>query len=225
VLYAVQYDTRVTMFDTSFINLVCFALGTLALPVLTLGAVMMANAGLIGQARYAAEHDHLTGALSRRAFFGLAERVHAHAQGEGDALSLLIFDVDHFKTINDTHGHAVGDQVLADLVARIDAVLRGETCARLGGEEFAVLLPRTDADAAVGLADELRRALERAGVPGSAGVTVRYTVSVGVASLDGGETLAGLLQRADAALYAAKRAGRNRVGDARVVNMDDAKSA
>jgi len=225
LLYAVQYDARVTMFDTSFINLVCFALGTLALPGLTLGAVMMANAGLIGQARYAAEHDHLTGALSRRAFFGLAERVHAHAQREGDALSLLIFDVDHFKTINDTYGHAVGDQVLADLVARIDAVLRGETCARLGGEEFAVLLPRTDADAAVGLADELRRALERAGVPESAGVTVRYTVSVGVASLDAGETLAGLLQRADAALYAAKRAGRNRVGDARAVNMDDAKSA
>jgi diguanylate cyclase (GGDEF)-like protein len=104
-------------------------------------------------------------------------------------------------------------------------VLRGETCARLGGEEFAVLLPRTDADAAVGLADELRRALERAGVPESAGVTVRYTVSVGVASLDAGETLAGLLQRADAALYAAKRAGRNRVGDARVIGMDDARSA
>jgi len=115
--------------------------------------------------------------------------------------------------------------VLVDLVARTVAVLRGETCARLGGEEFAVLLPRTDADAAVRLADDLRGALERAGVPGSAGVIVRYTVSVGVASLDAGETLAGLLQRADAALYAAKRAGRNRVGDARVVLTDDAKSA
>jgi diguanylate cyclase (GGDEF)-like protein len=225
VLYAVQYDTRVTLFDTSPINLVCFALGTLALPGLTLGAVMMANAGLIDQARYAAEHDHLTGAWSRRAFFARAERAHAHARHVGDALSLLIFDVDHFKTINDTHGHAVGDQVLADLVARIDAVLRGERCARLGGEEFAVLLPGTDADAAVDLADELRCALERAGVPGSAGVMVRYTVSVGVASLEAGETLAGLLQRADAALYVAKRAGRNRVGDARVIVMDDARSA
>jgi len=225
LLYAVQYDARLTMFDTSPINLVCFALGTLALPGLTLGAVMMANAGLIGHARYAAEHDHLTGALSRRAFFGLAERTHAHAQREGDALSLLIFDVDHFKTINDTHGHAIGDQVLADLVARIDGALRDDTCARLGGEEFAVLLPRTDADAAVNLADELRRTLERACVPTSAGVIVRYTVSVGVASLDAGETLSGLLQRADAALYAAKRAGRNRVGDARVIGMDDARSA
>ena len=225
LVYAVQYDARMTMFDTSPINLVCFALGTLALPGLTLGAVMMANAGLIGHARYAAEHDHLTGALSRRAFFDLAERTHAHAQREGDALSLLIFDVDHFKTINDTHGHAIGDQVLADLVARIDGALRDETCARLGGEEFAVLLPRTEADAAVNLADELRRTLERACVPTSAGAIVRYTVSVGVASLDAGETLSGLLQRADAALYAAKRAGRNRVGDARVVRTDDAKSA
>jgi len=225
LLYAVQYDTRVAAFDTSPINLVCFALGTLALPGLTLGAVMMANAGLIGRARYAAEHDHLTGALSRRAFFGQAERAHAQAQRAGDALSLLIVDVDHFKAINDTHGHAVGDEVLADLVARVNAVLRGETCARLGGEEFAVLLPRTDADAAVRQADELRRALERACVPASAGAIVRYTVSVGVASLDAGETLAGLLQRADAALYAAKRAGRNRVGDARVLGTDDAMSA
>jgi diguanylate cyclase (GGDEF)-like protein len=224
-LYAVQYDARVTLFDASPVNLVCFALGTLALPGLTLGAVMMANAGLIGQARYAAEHDHLTGALSRRAFFAVAERAHVHAQRAGDALSLLIFDVDHFKSINDTHGHAVGDQVLADLVVRTDAVLRGDTCARLGGEEFAVLLPRTTADAAVRLADELRRALELARVPAATGVTVRYTVSVGAASLEPGEMLAGLLQRADAALYAAKRAGRNRVGDARVLGMDDARSA
>jgi diguanylate cyclase (GGDEF)-like protein len=225
LLYAVQYDTNVTVFDTSPINLVCFALGTLALPGLTLGAVMMANASLIGRARYAAEHDYLTGALSRRAFFGQAERAHAHALREGDALSLLIFDVDHFKMINDTHGHAIGDEVLADLVARTDGVLRSASCARLGGEEFAVLLPRTDADAAVRQADELRRALERASVPASAGAGVRYTVSVGVASLAAGETLSGLMQRADAALYAAKRAGRNRVGDARALGTDDAMSA
>jgi diguanylate cyclase (GGDEF)-like protein len=223
--YGVQYDARVTMFDASLINLVCFALGTLALPGLTLGAVMMANASLIGQARYAAEHDHLTGAWSRRAFFSQAERAHADAVRAGDVLSLLIFDVDHFKTINDTHGHAVGDQVLADLVARTDAVLHGDRCARLGGEEFAVLLPGMDADAAVQCAENLRRALERACVPGAMGATVRYTVSVGAASLDGGETLAGLLQRADAALYAAKRAGRNRVGDARVDGIADVRSA
>jgi diguanylate cyclase (GGDEF)-like protein len=86
-------------------------------------------------------------------------------------------------------------------------------------------LPRKDADVAVRIADDLRCALELARVPGAAGVTVRYTVSVGAASLAPGEMLAGLLQRADAALYAAKRAGRNRVGDARVTAMDDARSA
>jgi diguanylate cyclase (GGDEF)-like protein len=87
-----------------------------------------------------------------------------------------------------------------------------------------------NADAAVQRAEDLRRALERALVPGGAGAIVRYTVSVGVASLDAGETLSGLLQRADAALYAAKRAGRNRVGDARagearVAGLHDARSA
>ena len=215
LMYVSHYGVQVTLFDSSPVNLVCFALGTLALPGLTLGAVMMANAGLIGQARYAAEHDHLTGAWSRRAFFGRAERAHADAVRTGGPLSLLIFDVDHFKAINDTHGHAVGDRVLADLVARTGTVLRGDACARLGGEEFAVLLPDTDADAAVQLADELRRTLERAAVAGAGGAAVRYTVSVGVASLDDGESLASLLQRADAALYAAKRGGRNRVVDAR----------
>jgi diguanylate cyclase (GGDEF)-like protein len=217
-MYAVHHDAQVTLFDASPVNLVCFALGTLALPGLTLGAVMMANAGLIGQARYAAEHDHLTGAWSRRAFFGHAGRVHADVVRAGGDLSLLMFDVDHFKAINDTHGHAVGDRVVADLVARTGAALRGDTCARLGGEEFAVLLAHTDADTAVHLADELRRTLERAAVAGSGDAVVRYTVSVGVASLDDGESLASLLQRADAALYAAKRGGRNRVADARLVD-------
>jgi diguanylate cyclase (GGDEF)-like protein len=225
VLYATHHDAQVTLFDASPVNLVCFALGTLALPGLTLGAVMMANAGLIGQARYAAEHDHLTGAWSRRAFFGRAERAHADAVRTGGTLSLLIFDVDHFKAINDTHGHAVGDRVLADLVARTDAVLRGGACARLGGEEFAILLPREDADAAVRLADELRRTLERAAVAVAGGAVVHYTVSVGAASLDDGESLASLLQRADAALYAAKRGGRNRVADARLVDGDRRKYA
>jgi diguanylate cyclase (GGDEF)-like protein len=221
VLYASHHDAQVTLFDASPVNLVCFALGTLALPGLTLGAVMMANAGLIGQARYAAEHDHLTGAWSRRAFFGHAERAHADAVRTGGPLSLLIVDVDHFKAINDTHGHAVGDRVLADLVTRTGAVLRGGACARLGGEEFAVLLPDTDANAAVHPADELRRTLEQAAVAGSGGAAVRYTVSVGVASLEDGESLESLLQRADAALYAAKRGGRNRVVDARAAEAAD----
>jgi len=214
-VYAAHYDAQVTLFDASLVNLVCFALGTLAQPGLTLGAVMMAGAGLLGQARHAAEHDFLTGALSRRAFFGHAERAHGEALDARAPLALMIFDVDHFKAINDTHGHGVGDQVLVDLVARARGVLRGPGCARLGGEEFAVLLPGMEADAAVSLADELRRGFERASVRVAGGAAVGYTVSVGVAGLDADESLSGLLQRADEALYAAKRGGRNRVADAR----------
>ena len=111
--------------------------------------------------------------------------------------------------------------MLADIVARTGTVLRGDACARLGGEEFAVLLPDTEADAAVQLADELRCTLERAAVAGAGGVAVRYTVSVGAASLDEGESVASVLQRADAALYAAKRGGRNRVVDARAAEDAD----
>lgn len=214
VLYAANHDARVTMFDTSPLNLICFTLGTLALPALTLGALMMANAGLLGQATYAAEHDYLTGAWSRRGFFTLAERERTHALRDGAALSMLLFDIDHFKAINDTYGHAAGDQVLADIVGRTTAALRGEGCARLGGEEFAVLLPRIGPDVALFLAEDLRAGLARARVATDAGA-VGYTVSVGVASLADAESFASLMQRADAALYAAKRAGRNRVHDAR----------
>jgi diguanylate cyclase (GGDEF)-like protein len=210
IAYALQYDARVTIFDPSVLNTVCFTLGTLALPVLTLGAVMMANAAIIVRTTYAAEHDHLTGAWSRRAFFGLAEREHERARRGAGALSVLVFDVDHFKAINDSHGHAVGDQVLADIVLRTETVIRSlDACARLGGEEFGVLLPDTAGDTALAVAHRLRAALEQSVTVG--GATVAYTVSVGLASLEAGESLAGLLKRADAALYAAKAGGRNRL--------------
>jgi diguanylate cyclase (GGDEF)-like protein len=216
--YAIQYDADVALFDPSLLNLACFALGTLALPALTLGAVMMANADTIARATWAAEHDHLTGAWSRRAFFRLAERERERVARGGGELSLLVFDVDHFKAINDTHGHPVGDQVLADIVLRAATVIRGiDACARLGGEEFAVLLPQTGGEQARHVAERLRHTLEQACVRAAHGL-VRYTVSVGIASLLPEESIAALLARADAALYQAKAAGRNRVVDARVVD-------
>ncbi len=218
VLYAASWDAAVTMFDMSAINLAFFALGTLALPTLTLGAVMMANADIIARTTYAAEHDYLTGAWSRRAFFGLAERERERIARSGGPLSLVVFDVDHFKSVNDSYGHAVGDRVLADLVLRAGTVIRGiDACARLGGEEFAVLLPQTGAEHALLAAERLRATLEQSAVRCTGHGLVHYTVSVGVATLAAGETIAGLLERADAALYAAKQAGRNRVVDARNV--------
>jgi diguanylate cyclase (GGDEF)-like protein len=222
----------VTIFDGTVLNLVFVTLGTLALPVLTLGAVMMANDAIIRRTTWAAEHDHLTGAWSRRAFFGLGERERERAQRNGHPLSLLVFDVDHFKAVNDTHGHAAGDQVLADIVLRTETVIRSlDVCARLGGEEFAVLLPDTGIDTARVVAERLRAALEQTaeralertveqaveqalGVGDPAG-RVGYTVSIGLAVLQADESLAVLLKRADAALYEAKAGGRNRVCVAR----------
>jgi diguanylate cyclase (GGDEF)-like protein len=219
--YALQYDADVAVFDPSIFNVACFALGTLALPVLTMGAVMMANADTLARATWAAEHDHLTGAWSRRAFFRLAERERERIGRSGGELSLLVFDVDHFKAINDTHGHPVGDLVLADIVLRAATVIRGiDACARLGGEEFAVLLPQTGREQARHVAERLRHALEQACVRGAHGL-VRYTVSVGIASLLPEESIAALLARADAALYQAKAAGRNRVVDARMADATE----
>jgi diguanylate cyclase (GGDEF)-like protein len=197
------------------LNLAFFALGTLALPALTLGAVMMANAGLIARARHAADHDHLTGARSRRAFFELAAREQARSLRRGGPLSLLLFDVDHFKRINDTHGHATGDRVLVEIVERAGTVVRGiDTIARLGGEEFAVLLPDTGTDTALLVAERLRRILARA-PDAAAKAGIGYTVSMGVATLHPDESIDAMLSRADAALYAAKAGGRNAVVDAR----------
>ena len=192
------------------LSIVFSALGALALPALTLGAVMIVNADLIARARHAADHDFLTGAWSRRAFFDLARREQARAGRHGVPLSLLLFDVDHFKRINDTHGHAAGDSVLVEIVERTNAVIRTvDVCARLGGEEFAVLLPDTASPLALPVAERLRAALDRR--PATAGAHVAYTVSIGVVTLQQGETIEQMLSRADAALYAAKGAGRNRV--------------
>lgn len=212
VLYMANLGTDVSVFDASVLNLVFVALGTLALPTLTLGAVMMANADIIARTTYAAEHDFLTGAWTRRAFSGLAERERERiARGGGD-LSVLVFDVDHFKSINDTHGHAVGDRVLVDIVLRAGSVLRGiDACARLGGEEFAVLLPQTGTAHALVAAERLRAALAQGAVRDGADGLVCYTVSVGVATLGEDEAVARMMERADTALYAAKNAGRNRV--------------
>jgi len=211
LVYGLRASGLVFLNDSP-LNIIFFSIGTLALPMLTLGAVMMTNAAIIARATYAADHDHLTGACSRRAFFALAERERARAQRRQAALSLLLFDVDHFKRINDTHGHATGDRVLVEIVLHARAVMRSvDACGRLGGEEFAVLLPDTGAAMALHAAERLRAGLELGSHPGAGGVGVPYTVSIGVATLAPGETIAAMLSRADAALYAAKAGGRNAV--------------
>ena len=215
LVYGAQAAGARLPWDDATVSLVFFSIGALALPALTLGAVMMANAELVARARHAADHDHLTGARSRRAFFELAAREQARALRHGAPLSLLLFDVDHFKRINDTHGHATGDRVLVEIVRRSGALVRDiDVVARLGGEEFAVLLPDTGADTALLVAERLRGGLARS-LDAGGSADVGYTVSIGTATLGHGESVEAMLSRADAALYAAKAGGRNAVVAAR----------
>ncbi|WP_243312084.1 GGDEF domain-containing protein [Fundidesulfovibrio agrisoli] len=160
--------------------------------------------------REQAQHDGLTGLFNRRHFSELAAQAARQAKRYKQPLSVILFDMDGFKNINDTFGHAIGDDVLRTAAATCRKVLRqADVAARWGGEEFAVLLPQTGLAGALETAERLRECLEgqRAGQAGE----LAATASFGVASLTGDEDVEGLLLRADAYLYEAKRDGRNRV--------------
>ncbi|MBV6273782.1 diguanylate cyclase [Alcaligenaceae bacterium CGII-47] len=160
-----------------------------------------------------AQRDPLTGLANRRYLLerGQTEQVRAHRYKR--PLSALMLDLDHFKRVNDTYGHKMGDVVLQTLSALLLAHKREpDIAARYGGEEFVVLLPDTDLTAALQIGERLRKLVEQSAVVTDTGETIRYTTSVGVAQM-GGEvmTLECLLGRADQALYQAKRTGRNKV--------------
>jgi diguanylate cyclase (GGDEF)-like protein len=155
--------------------------------------------------------DALTGLPNRRAFEEALAREVARARRVRAPLGLVALDVDHFKRVNDTHGHAAGDAVLREVAARIAAAARaGDLVARIGGEEFAALLGGADLSAAAEAAERIRARVGEAPVA-AAGLALAVTVSAGVAALEPGEDGAALLARADARLYEAKRAGRDRV--------------
>jgi diguanylate cyclase (GGDEF)-like protein len=159
-----------------------------------------------------ARTDELTGLDNRRALLAGAEREAARAKRQSDALALLIIDLDDFKRVNDTHGHCVGDLVLvaiADVLCR-SARTGVDIVGRLGGEEFAVLLPHCDEAAALQTAERIRAAIEAERVATPAG-EIAVTASIGCAAITAGEGVAAAFQEADEALYAAKRGGRNRV--------------
>jgi diguanylate cyclase (GGDEF)-like protein len=156
--------------------------------------------------------DGLTGAFNRRAFMRLAEQELGVARRYGRPLSVMMLDADHFKKVNDTHGHDAGDAVLRALAATCRKQLRDvDLFGRLGGEEFAIVLPETPLAAARPVAERLRLALAALEVAAGGGV-LTFTVSVGLAALASpGDTIEGLLKLADEALYRAKTDGRNRV--------------
>ncbi|HEX8961941.1 MAG TPA: diguanylate cyclase [Rhodocyclaceae bacterium] len=160
-----------------------------------------------------AQTDFLTGLANRRHFMMLAEQELSRTQRYGGPLSVFMIDVDHFKTVNDTHGHKVGDLVLQTLGKVCRQALRDiDIVGRMGGEEFGVVLPHTDHEDALEAAERLRRAVAEAQVSIEHGLPLRITVSIGVASLDGaaGMNVDTLLSQADQALYRAKAGGRNR---------------
>ncbi|MEO7328428.1 MAG: diguanylate cyclase [Minicystis sp.] len=167
---------------------------------------------LVEQTKHLASHDMLTGLLNRRALSSTMGRDLVSVERRDTATSVLLFDVDHFKTINDTHGHGVGDLVLSAIGKRLqDTVRAQDLAARWGGEEFLVALPRTGEGGARSLADRIRAAIEAMVVTTQEGVSVPVTVSIGVATRDAGEPLDALVERADRAMYEAKAGGRNRV--------------
>lgn len=163
-------------------------------------------------AEHKARTDPLTGVPNRRAFTELARVEIERALRFGQPLALIAIDLDHFKSVNDGHGHAVGDAVLVDFAIQAQAQLRIiDQLARIGGEEFVVVLPGTDAKGAQQVAERIRRLLEQRALPIPGG-TLRYTSSFGVAEFEPQHPgLDRWLARADAALYAAKGNGRNRV--------------
>ena len=155
-----------------------------------------------------AHHDPLTGLRNRRAFFKLAESELEFLRQRGRAMSIVIFDIDHFKAVNDRHGHAVGDAVLRWFAETMQISLRKtEAIGRIGGEEFVLLVPEANLAKALKVAERLRRMIEVQGPPDLPAVTV----SAGVTEIRPDDaSVMTALARADAALYEAKRLGRNR---------------
>ena len=183
-------------------------------PLMLYGFVRLSQQleGAQARLRALAAEDPLTGVLNRRRFLELADLEWARAKRHGRPQSLLLIDIDGFKSVNDRHGHLTGDETLRRMAETSRACLRRtDLFGRYGGDEFVVLLPETEEPGAVLMAERIRRALEAVEVKGGAG-PVRVTVSIGIAARRSAtEALDALIAQADTALYAAKENGRNRV--------------
>jgi diguanylate cyclase (GGDEF)-like protein len=201
--------------------------------VTVLGAVIAWLGGerlveLFGGMQRMAERDALTGLANRRRLLAFGQEESRRARRFGHPLAALMLDLDRFKQVNDRHGHGAGDDVLREVARRIQANVREiDLPARYGGEEFAVLLPETGLEMAREAAERIRLAVAGAPIPTRAG-PLPVTLSAGVAAIerDGASgSLTSLLEAADAALYAAKAAGRNRVATAPAATIQPAAEA
>lgn len=195
------------LFDTSPQHLIYITSFAFCILLFSISTVLMATDRLRLQLEHLAHHDSLTNAYTRRHMDDACrvelERCHRH----GRKLCLMMIDMDHFKAVNDQHGHQAGDKVLIDFVSKVSALLRRpDQLGRFGGEEFVLLLPETAMDEGLAVAERIRALCAQPGTGPSC------TVSIGVTtSYKDTETVDTLLARADAALYRAKANGRNRV--------------
>jgi diguanylate cyclase (GGDEF)-like protein len=192
---------------SSTLNIVLSAAQSVLAMLTLFGFVLIASERVRDVFEQLATRDSLTGAWMRRAWDLHAQSELERSRRHNRPLSLILMDLDHFKKINDTLGHAAGDQALVDFVNRVNALLRKQdSLGRIGGEEFVLLLPDTGADEAHVVAERIRVCIERESK------SPAITVSIGVAELQTQEsTVAEILSRADAAMYRAKSWGRNRV--------------
>ena len=181
----------------------------IAMLALSIGVFLLATERMRDDLEYLATHDLLTGTLNRRAIVETAERELARCRRHGHVMSLLMMDLDHFKQINDTYGHLVGDRVLREFAGKVSALLRlPDQFGRYGGEEFVLILPDTGREAAAIVAERICKAAREAEAPAC-------TVSIGLATATLIDTdIDSLLARADEALYRAKAGGRNQVATA-----------
>jgi two-component system cell cycle response regulator len=157
--------------------------------------------------------DELTGVSNRRYLLAHLDELIERVNHDHVSAAILLFDIDHFKQVNDTYGHAAGDDVLRELAARaMNSVRSVDLVARLGGEEFVVVMPETDITIATAVAERLRLAVAREPfIIGTDGMKVAVTISIGATVAASGDGRGELLKRADDALYRAKTNGRNRV--------------
>lgn len=217
-----QHYARAQAFDligslAAFLLLVSpWSLLFLGGPQLLLVGLLLKDAG----SSAAAEQDAKTGLLNHPAFVSRARAELGRAGRHEDPLSLLVLDLDHLREINNRHGHPVGDLAIAAVADVLRGTLRAhDLAARVGGEEFLVLLPCTDLRGAMGVAGRIRGDLAAVPVPARGGEVV-VTASVGVAQVEAGEQWESLYERADQALLAAKRAGRDRVEPAGMMALE-----
>jgi len=175
-------------------------------------AFSLRNALAFRHLKLSSQTDHLTGAGNRAALEASLDREFELAHRHNHTLSLLILDIDHFKSINDLHGHLFGDKVLKTLVEELKAVARtSDTVFRFGGEEFVLILNSTNIYGAIVIAERIRKAVEKLRLKSDSGEFVSFTISIGTAALRKHELASTLIERADKQLYLAKTNGRNQV--------------